>query len=183
MALQALNASSHQAWSPGDARTWQDVPAYSNMDEAVHDPITWRRRTLSSTNSEGSVPMPDLVPKPYMPAVSTSSHGQRSPGDESLITGSTTIETSLQTDESGNPIVVHKRIYQCWEHGCEGRVFSTLSNYRRHCRERSMLAEGSITCPLCGKRFTRASARNAHLEREIRSNASTEEWTALALRF
>jgi hypothetical protein len=28
--------------------------------------------------------------------------------------------------------------YACWQHGCNGRTFTTLSNYRRHCRERSL---------------------------------------------
>ncbi|KAJ5220195.1 hypothetical protein N7468_009399 [Penicillium chermesinum] len=50
---------------------------------------------------------------------------------------------------------------RCWEHGCEGRKFSSLGNYRRHLREKNGQAKG-YPCPDCGRVFTRSTARNYH---------------------
>ncbi|WEW58007.1 hypothetical protein PRK78_003474 [Emydomyces testavorans] len=51
---------------------------------------------------------------------------------------------------------------QCWDHGCNGREFSTFSNLLRHQREKAGLAAKS-ECPYCGTVFTRTTARNGHL--------------------
>ncbi|KAF1920637.1 hypothetical protein BDU57DRAFT_437545 [Ampelomyces quisqualis] len=51
---------------------------------------------------------------------------------------------------------------QCWEHGCNGRQFSTFSNLLRHQREKSGTASKSF-CPRCGAEFTRTTARNGHM--------------------
>lgn len=51
---------------------------------------------------------------------------------------------------------------QCWEHGCNGRQFSTFSNLLRHQREKSGHA-AKASCPNCGAEFTRTTARNGHL--------------------
>ncbi|KAI1944453.1 hypothetical protein LOZ04_000790 [Ophidiomyces ophidiicola] len=59
--------------------------------------------------------------------------------------------------------VVHSRTKpQCWDHGCNGREFSTFSNLLRHQREKAGLAAKS-ECPYCGTVFTRTTARNGHL--------------------
>jgi hypothetical protein len=47
---------------------------------------------------------------------------------------------------------------QCWEHGCNGRQFSTFSNLLRHQREKSGTAAKSY-CPRCNAEFTRTTAR------------------------
>lgn len=52
------------------------------------------------------------------------------------------------------------RVYYCWQHGCSGRSFSKLSNYRRHCREKTNIT--SASCPRCGKGFSRIAARDTH---------------------
>ncbi|KAF2707449.1 hypothetical protein K504DRAFT_504613 [Pleomassaria siparia CBS 279.74] len=54
---------------------------------------------------------------------------------------------------------------QCWEHGCNGRQFSTFSNLLRHQREKSGTAAKSY-CPRCGAEFTRTTARNGHMAHE-----------------
>ncbi|KAK1833802.1 hypothetical protein QBC39DRAFT_389741 [Podospora conica] len=59
-------------------------------------------------------------------------------------------------------VVTPKPKPQCWEHGCNGRQFSTFSNLLRHQREKSGQATKS-TCPNCGAEFTRTTARNGHL--------------------
>ncbi|KAJ5961311.1 uncharacterized protein N7479_008461 [Penicillium vulpinum] len=57
-----------------------------------------------------------------------------------------------------------RRRPQCWDwdHGCNGREFSSFSNLLRHQRERS----GAVTkaeCSICGAVFTRKTARNTHI--------------------
>ncbi|KAK9798731.1 putative C2H2-type domain-containing protein [Seiridium cardinale] len=54
---------------------------------------------------------------------------------------------------------------RCWDHGCNGREFSSMSNYVRHARERAH-ANAKCTCPLCGAIFTRRTARNTHLAKQ-----------------
>ncbi|ESZ98332.1 hypothetical protein SBOR_1325 [Sclerotinia borealis F-4128] len=54
---------------------------------------------------------------------------------------------------------------QCWDHGCNGRQFSTFSNLLRHQREKSGVASKS-SCPNCGAEFTRTTARNGHMAHE-----------------
>ena len=56
----------------------------------------------------------------------------------------------------------HKPKPQCWDHGCNGRRFSTFSNLLRHQREKSGTAAKSY-CPHCGAEFTRTTARNGHV--------------------
>lgn len=51
---------------------------------------------------------------------------------------------------------------QCWDHGCNGREFSTFSNLLRHQRERSGVV-AKAECPICGAVFTRTTARNIHV--------------------
>lgn len=52
---------------------------------------------------------------------------------------------------------------QCWDHGCNGRQFSTFSNLLRHQREKSGTAT-KARCPHCGTEFTRSTARNGHVD-------------------
>ncbi|KAI0478822.1 hypothetical protein GGR56DRAFT_344112 [Xylariaceae sp. FL0804] len=67
------------------------------------------------------------------------------------------------THDAGHVRVVQSRPKpQCWEHGCNGRQFSTFSNLLRHQREKSGQA-AKATCPNCGAEFTRTTARNGHL--------------------
>ncbi len=68
-----------------------------------------------------------------------------------------------QSQDAGSVRVVHTRPKpQCWEHGCNGRQFSTFSNLLRHQREKSGQA-AKVSCPNCGAEFTRTTARNGHL--------------------
>ncbi|KEQ84693.1 hypothetical protein M438DRAFT_405075 [Aureobasidium pullulans EXF-150] len=50
----------------------------------------------------------------------------------------------------------------CFEHGCEGRVFSSRSNLRRHQREKAQQAR-LLECPVCHARFYRLWTRDQHL--------------------
>jgi hypothetical protein len=79
--------------------------------------------------------------------------------------------------ESHVRVINQKPKPQCWDHGCNGREFSTFSNLLRHQREKSGTAAKSY-CPKCGAEFTRTTARNGHLAHEKCSKqrrTSTEE--------
>ncbi|KAL5048249.1 hypothetical protein BDW71DRAFT_27161 [Aspergillus fruticulosus] len=51
---------------------------------------------------------------------------------------------------------------RCFDHGCNGREFSTFSNLLRHQREKSGVV-AKAECPSCGAVFTRTTARNIHV--------------------
>ena len=76
--------------------------------------------------------------------------------------------SSAPSSQDGSAAGGHVRVVQgrpkpqCWEHGCNGRQFSTFSNLLRHQREKSGQA-AKATCPNCGAEFTRTTARNGHL--------------------
>ncbi|CAK1366484.1 unnamed protein product [Cercospora beticola] len=61
-----------------------------------------------------------------------------------------------------------EQVYFCWQHGCQGRPFTNLSNYKRHCREQDQ-AYAKPACPRCGKSFLREKVRDDHyLQRRCR---------------
>ncbi|KAI0546405.1 hypothetical protein F4679DRAFT_412595 [Xylaria curta] len=51
---------------------------------------------------------------------------------------------------------------QCWEHGCNGREFSTFRDLSRHQREESGQA-AKVSCPNCGAGFASIRVRDSHL--------------------
>lgn len=75
------------------------------------------------------------------------------------------VRQSISRTESQVRVLNAKPKPQCWEHGCNGREFSTFSNLLRHQREKSGTAQKS-SCPKCGAIFTRTTARNGHLAHE-----------------
>lgn len=75
----------------------------------------------------------------------------------------TTFSPSSSMDNAeGIRILASRPKPQCFEHGCNGRQFSTFSNLLRHQREKSGSASKAV-CPHCGTEFTRTTARNGHL--------------------
>ncbi|EFX04329.1 hypothetical protein CMQ_1257 [Grosmannia clavigera kw1407] len=76
--------------------------------------------------------------------------------------GNTHIPRQNETVPPGVRVVQSRPKPQCWEHGCNGRQFSTFSNLLRHQREKSGQAAKAV-CPNCGAEFTRTTARNGHL--------------------
>lgn len=99
------------------------------------------------------------------PSLSSLTHHPQ-PAQTSL--GSSMMQSSLPTPA---PLESSREEYrgsaarpkpQCFEHGCNGREFSTFSNLLRHQRERSGNSSKSV-CPHCGTEFTRTTARNGHL--------------------
>ncbi|KAM0315424.1 hypothetical protein ACHAPQ_011594 [Fusarium lateritium] len=55
---------------------------------------------------------------------------------------------------------------RCFDHGCDGRRFSSIGNLVRHQKEQSRgLSARRYECPYCDQTFTRSTARNVHLSR------------------
>ena len=69
---------------------------------------------------------------------------------------------SSMDNAEGIRILASRPKPQCFDHGCNGRQFSTFSNLLRHQREKSGSATKAV-CPHCGTEFTRTTARNGHL--------------------
>ncbi|OAG02669.1 uncharacterized protein CC84DRAFT_1188816 [Paraphaeosphaeria sporulosa] len=99
-------------------------------------------------------------PAPY-PSYEHSPH--LAPHSAGAIPGSTPSQN--QTNGPMPRILNSRPKPQCWEHGCNGRQFSTFSNLLRHQREKSGTAAKSY-CPRCGAEFTRTTARNGHMAHE-----------------
>ncbi|KAK5093819.1 hypothetical protein LTR70_001541 [Exophiala xenobiotica] len=72
------------------------------------------------------------------------------------------IPQTLESTPNEVDIVGNRQKPQCWDHGCNGRQFSTFSNLLRHQREKSGTAN-KARCPHCGTEFTRTTARNGHM--------------------
>jgi hypothetical protein len=64
---------------------------------------------------------------------------------------------------TGRPETSSSGDYRCYQHGCEGRRFSSSENYRRHIRERNK--SDRTTCPFCAAVFTRKSNKDTHLRK------------------
>ncbi|CCC06231.1 unnamed protein product [Sordaria macrospora k-hell] len=112
-------------------------------------------------------PTPTYINDYGYPASATSSlpsHYGRPMSDPSLMYSiSPPAMGGSPQDTAGQVRVVQPRPKpQCWEHGCNGRQFSTFSNLLRHQREKSGQAT-KATCPNCHAEFTRTTARNGHL--------------------
>jgi hypothetical protein len=87
------------------------------------------------------------------------------PGMPSSATGVSAfppIPAPLESSPGDLEILSSRPKPQCWDHGCNGRQFSTFSNLLRHQREKSGSAMKAI-CPYCGTEFTRTTARNGHM--------------------
>ncbi|OKO98235.1 hypothetical protein PENSUB_9333 [Penicillium subrubescens] len=80
---------------------------------------------------------------------------------EPIYSPATTIPTGESSDRPLRVVSSRPRP-QCWDHGCEGREFSTFSNLLRHQREKSGVV-AKAECPVCGAVFTRTTARNIHV--------------------
>ncbi|CAF9907083.1 MAG: hypothetical protein HETSPECPRED_007035 [Heterodermia speciosa] len=92
------------------------------------------------------------------------SHGSGYSSSQSAGSRRTSTAPSASPNTEGSMRVLESRSRpQCWDHGCNGRPFSTFSNLLRHQREKSGTATKSY-CPRCGAEFTRTTARNGHVQ-------------------
>ncbi|KAF2267653.1 hypothetical protein CC78DRAFT_64024 [Lojkania enalia] len=100
----------------------------------------------------GYNPLPATL---YPPSTTAASY----PAYDAAPTG---LSSSPGSQANGVRVLNSRPKPQCWEHGCNGRQFSTFSNLLRHQREKSGTAAKSY-CPKCGAEFTRTTARNGHM--------------------
>ena len=72
---------------------------------------------------------------------------------------------SLSNNQTKDTSAILDDNLRCWDHGCNGREFSSKSNFVRHKKEKEGEA-AVLICPLCGATFTRSSARDTHMTRQ-----------------
>lgn len=107
---------------------------------------TDHRSVWSGTNSKTSIPTcPPMQTDICLPWAS-----------EDMLRDSSSSGTTAWSDSN------EMADWQCWEHGCNGRKFSTRSNLTRHQKERSG-ARAGYKCLWCAAIFTRTSTRNTHM--------------------
>ncbi|KAL1976343.1 hypothetical protein VTN31DRAFT_2625 [Thermomyces dupontii] len=110
-----------------------------------------------------SYPFPQVAYAPMNPSYPVSGTSEvhaRIPSDPP--SAMSHYSTPTAPDQHRGRVVESRPKPQCWDHGCNGREFSTFSNLLRHQRERSGAAAKS-KCPHCGAVFTRSTARNTHM--------------------
>jgi hypothetical protein len=155
---------------------------YSSYSYASTLPI------ISAPSSNYDYPTSTLAPINNTPYSSEHSHsGLYLPYQHSILSAqsSSSYLPERNTSDTVDPVMTQsERVVdppkesRCWDHGCNGRIFSTHSNYLRHQREKSGQAAKS-TCPRCGAVFTRKTAMNGHMlhdkcKRRIGYNSSSE---------
>ncbi|KAI0178898.1 hypothetical protein GGR52DRAFT_534002 [Hypoxylon sp. FL1284] len=84
---------------------------------------------------------------------------------DKLSTGMTDFLGNPSSEERTMTMMERGGKHRCWDHGCNGREFSSKSNFVRHVKERSGASTKGV-CPLCGAIFTRNSARDTHLAKQ-----------------
>ncbi|KAK5056564.1 hypothetical protein LTR84_012095 [Exophiala bonariae] len=142
----------HTGQHPGDypmGHNQQDMQAYYGVGRT------------SPHGSAMSLSAPDSPSSLYV-------SGQASPNQQALPSIGMAmhhfppVPLTLESSPAEIEIMPSRPKPQCWDHGCNGRQFSTFSNLLRHQREKSGSAM-KATCPHCGTEFTRTTARNGHM--------------------
>ncbi|KAI2628319.1 hypothetical protein GGS21DRAFT_492640 [Xylaria nigripes] len=139
------------------------MPAYSTSPLPDHGhPQMFSHYSPLPSNDYMGMNYPASFPPPPSTQSLSSQYGNRgSPMSESGVL----YPVQPPVLPSGNPPTAdagHVRVVQsrpkpqCWEHGCNGRQFSTFSNLLRHQREKSGQA-AKASCPNCGAEFTRTT--------------------------
>lgn len=129
----------------------------ANSAQARADPSPWSR--LSQTQQ--------ATPVRQIERASTVLDGTVQISPEELLLHSQIGYTSIQPNQptlNGNS-KAQNQTYFCWQHGCQERSFTNLSNYRRHCREQGKEFARPV-CPGCGKEFLREMARDNHFRQK-----------------
>ncbi|EMR65114.1 hypothetical protein UCREL1_7924 [Eutypa lata UCREL1] len=148
----------------------QYIPAYSTSPPlSDHGPSSLYPTHFSPLPSNDYMAMnysPGFTPPPSAPGLSPH-YGSRGssitdPGMMYQVTQVLPSGHGVPQDANHVRVVQTRPKPQCWEHGCNGRQFSTFSNLLRHQREKSGQA-AKASCPNCGAEFTRTTARNGHM--------------------
>ncbi|KAI5201487.1 hypothetical protein AUEXF2481DRAFT_33756 [Aureobasidium subglaciale EXF-2481] len=180
---QQLQAGSGVSF-PSDLETWLISQSVSLPNEPWdNDPsITMR---LESVSSNPSLPMhshelAQPLPQAYahgFPTCTTETlpidqwnDSGSSPTDswDSEAIGYTSLDFTKMLPHE-NPVyksasINSRKDLRCWDHGCQGRAFSSRSNLRRHQREQDARVK-LLPCPFCGTNFYRKWTRDQHVAR------------------
>ncbi|KAJ5452857.1 hypothetical protein N7445_001040 [Penicillium cf. griseofulvum] len=157
-----------QARSPPIARPFHSQSISGTLQPgqplmtSIEDRMTWLLTSSGSSPYMMNQPayyFPDTSAIPPHPA-STNSQPPSMSAPEPVYSSP---EPAAATDSDHPVRVLSLRPRpQCWDHGCNGREFSTFSNLLRHQREKSGVV-AKAECPVCGAVFTRTTARNIHV--------------------
>ncbi|ETN39683.1 uncharacterized protein HMPREF1541_05909 [Cyphellophora europaea CBS 101466] len=116
-----------------------------------------------SRSASGSVGMPGMNPQNvYLNREEQPNPSTLLPSIPTTIASFPPVQNALESSTDEVEIMSPRPKPQCWDHGCNGRQFSTFSNLLRHQREKSGSAMKAM-CPYCGIEFTRTTARNGHM--------------------
>ena len=144
------NSASQYLAAPSPYSSDPNQTSFFGLTRSVSQPTL----DLSTLNPQDAMylPNPNSIPSnsPPLPSLGSSLHSFPPPA------------ASLESSPEGFRVLASRPKPQCFDHGCNGRQFSTFSNLLRHQREKSGSAMKAI-CPHCGTEFTRTTARNGHL--------------------
>ena len=144
------HSTSHYLTAPSPYSSDANQSSYFGLTRSVSQPTL----DLSTLNPQDAMylPNPSSIPSnsPPLPSLGSSLHSFPPP------------TAPLESSPEGFRVLASRPKPQCFDHGCNGRQFSTFSNLLRHQREKSGSAMKAI-CPHCGTEFTRTTARNGHL--------------------
>ncbi|KAJ9609195.1 hypothetical protein H2200_006967 [Cladophialophora chaetospira] len=161
-----LTSFSHQSGYFGSPVPPQPVQQDASSEFSLHQNETEGHGfyPVGRTSSHGSamnLPPPDSPNALYMHGQPQQSH-QPLPSIGMTMQPFPPVPLTLESSPAEIEIMPSRPKPQCWDHGCNGRQFSTFSNLLRHQREKSGSAV-KATCPHCGTEFTRTTARNGHM--------------------
>ncbi|KAJ6073045.1 hypothetical protein N7467_011130 [Penicillium canescens] len=147
-------ARQSQPRSPPMARPFQSA-------SASNTPLLSQQPLMTTPPFVMNQPAYYFAEPPSIPSQSASTSSQPPPmvSPEPIYSPSNSAATS---DSDPVRVVSSRPRPQCWDHGCNGREFSTFSNLLRHQREKSGVV-AKAECPICGAVFTRTTARNIHV--------------------
>ncbi|RDK38871.1 hypothetical protein M752DRAFT_74797 [Aspergillus phoenicis ATCC 13157] len=174
------HATSQSYYQPGLPSTHY-LTSQPGVPQSRHQPrsssIPYPYPSASVSGSPPTMPDPSFTSTPpsylvnqpdyYLTPNSSLSQTPNSiPQPHNLIPPGTVYSSPESAPSSSDPDQVRVLSFrpkpQCWDHGCNGREFSTFSNLLRHQREKSGVV-AKAECPICGAVFTRTTARNIHV--------------------
>lgn len=163
----------HYAFPPQVIPTYSSQQNYFNtsIGQGGYPGLTAQQGVTHSapvyTTGRPQLPTSDMVqvtapPPNTVVSIYDQTRAQPLPSVNSLPSNFPPITRTLESTPNEAEIASSRQKPQCWDHGCNGRQFSTFSNLLRHQREKSGTAT-KARCPHCGTEFTRTTARNGHL--------------------
>ncbi|CVL03516.1 uncharacterized protein FMAN_15152 [Fusarium mangiferae] len=126
-------------------------------DDTFDDFFSFDHDANGSDNSYPISPLTEMAQSANMRA--DDDQRSSSPRSKRANTTNTTAGTQQQQQQRD------AQDLRCWDHGCNGQLFTTLSNLKRHQKEKSS-QRPSYPCNMCGAIFSRTTARNHHIQNQ-----------------